>query len=59
MPDENLAALVRAVAWELIQIGYRPASPPCYASRPAVELPRQIAPEVWEAMQDILSGHAP
>lgn len=59
MPEEKLAALVRAVAWELIQLGYRPATNPCYASRPGEEMPRRVAQEIWDAMHEILSGRAP
>jgi hypothetical protein len=57
--DDKLDALVRAIAWELIQLGYTPDSRPGYVQQTGREPVRLVAEETWEAMKDILAGHAP
>jgi hypothetical protein len=57
-PDDKLAALGRAIAYELLQIGYRPAP---QHGRALLEghPPRTISPKIWQAMKDILAGGQP
>lgn len=59
MPDDELAALVRAIAWELIQLGYRPAEQPGYVRHGDREPVRIVADETWQAMRDIIAGASP
>ena len=59
MLDEPLAALVRAIAWELIQLGYRPADKPGYLVRPVKGPNKRVAKATWLAMQEILAGREP
>lgn len=59
MPDDELAALVRAIAQELIQLGYRPEDRPGYVQQPGRDAVRLVAPETWLAMRDILAKSAP
>jgi len=55
MPDEKLAALVRAIAAELLQSGYHPALKPGQVTRHGLE-PRTVAAQVWKAMKEIQAG---
>ena len=55
MPDDELAALVRAIAWELIQLGYRPAEEPGYVQQEGRPASRIVADETWRAMKEILA----
>jgi hypothetical protein len=55
VPDEKLAALVRAIASDLLQLGYRPALKPGHVVLRGTE-PRIVAPETWKAMKEILAG---
>ena len=57
--DEKLAGLVRAVAWELLQLGYRPDPRPGYVQQPGKEPVRIVAAETWQAMKDLLAGQEP
>lgn len=59
MPDDELTALVRAIAWELIQLGYLPAEQPGYVKHGAREPVRIVAIETWQAMKDIVAGAQP
>lgn len=59
MPDDELTALVRAIAWELIQLGYLPAEQPGYVQHGAREPVRIVAIETWQAMKDIVAGAQP
>ena len=61
MPDDDdtLAALVRAIAWELIQLGYRPSTKPCYLTREGKADSKLVAQETWQAMREILDGRKP
>ena len=61
VPDDKLADLVRAVACELIQLGYRPTIKPGEVTG-SKEPFRVVAPEVWKAMKamkEILAGREP
>ncbi len=57
-PNDRLVALGRAIAYELIQIGYRPAP---QAGRAQLEgrPSRIVAPAIWQAMKEILDGEKP
>lgn len=59
MPDDELAALVRAIAQELIQLGYRPEDRLGYVQQPGRDAVRLVAAETWLAMRDILARSAP
>lgn len=59
MPDDELAALVRAIAWELIQLGYLPTEQPGFVQRGNREPVRIVADETWEAMRQLLQGAPP
>ncbi|HEX8961512.1 MAG TPA: hypothetical protein VF801_00805, partial [Rhodocyclaceae bacterium] len=59
MPDDELAALVRAIAWELIQLGYRPAEQPGYVQQDGREPVRIVADETWRAMKELIAGGKP
>lgn len=59
MPDDELAALVRAIAWELIQLGYRPAEQPGYVQQGGREAVRIVADETWRAMRELMAGTEP
>lgn len=54
-PDDNLAALVRAIASELLQLGYRPALKPGQIVLRGTN-PRMVAPEIWKAIKEIQAG---
>lgn len=54
MPDDELTALVRAIARELIQLGYRPAEQPGYVCHGDREPSRIVADETWRAMKEVL-----
>jgi hypothetical protein len=57
MPEDNLlAAFIRAIAWELIQLGYRPSPQTRYLQRDDGEPLRPVAEEVWQAVHAILAG---
>jgi hypothetical protein len=57
MPEDNLlAAFIRAIAWELVQLGYRPSDQPRYLQRDDGEPLRLVAEEVWQAVNAILAG---
>ena len=58
VPDDKLAGLVRAVALELLQLGYRPAIKPGDVTG-RKEPFRVVAPEVWKAMKEIQAGREP
>lgn len=53
--DDLLAALVRAIALELIQAGYQPGAMRGYAQQ-GRQPARLIAEEVWQAMTEIIAG---
>jgi hypothetical protein len=55
MPDERLAALVRAIASELLQSGYLPTLQPGRVTLRGPE-PRIVAPQIWKAMKEIQAG---
>jgi hypothetical protein len=55
MPDDELGALVRAIAQELIQLGYRPAEQPGYVQQQGRPASRIVADETWRAMREILA----
>ncbi len=55
MPDEKLAALVRAIASELLRAGYHPALKPGQVTLRGPE-PRIVAPQIWKAMKEIQAG---
>jgi hypothetical protein len=55
VPNEKLAALVRAIASELLQLGYRPALKPGQIVLRGTD-PRMVAPEIWKAIKEILAG---
>lgn len=59
MAEKELAALVRAIAWELIQLGYVPTERPGYVQRGDREPVRIVADETWQAMRQILQGAPP
>lgn len=59
MADDELAALVRAIAWELIQLGYVPTERPGYVQRGDREPVRLVANETWQAMRQLLRGAQP
>lgn len=59
MPDDELAGLVRAIAWELIQLGYLPSDRPGYVQRGDREPVRIVADETWQAMRQLLQGTPP
>lgn len=59
MPDDELTALVRAIAWELIQLGYVPTERPGFVQRGGREPVRIVAQETWRAMQELLQGAQP
>ena len=54
VPDDKLAALVRAIAWELLQLGYRPALKPGQIVLRGTD-PDGYA-EMWKAINEILAG---
>lgn len=56
MSDDRLTALVRAIAHEMIELGYVPDSRPGYVQHGDKEPVRIIAPETWEAMKEILAS---
>jgi hypothetical protein len=56
--DDLLAALVRAIAWEMIQLGYRPNTTRAYVQQIGKE-PIRVADETWEAMNVIMAGKSP
>ena len=53
--DKLLAAFIRAIAWELVQLGYRPSDQPRYLQRDDGEPLRLVAEEVWQAVNAILA----
>jgi len=59
MRDDALRALVRAIAWELIQLGYRPDDRPGYVQQEGRDAVRLVADETWQAMREIVAGATP
>ncbi len=57
-PDDKLDGLVRAIAAELIQLGYRPAKQPGHVVADTLGA-RTINPAIWQAMREILAGREP
>jgi hypothetical protein len=55
--DDKLVALVRAIAYELMQMGYRPSAKPGHVLMEGAS--RDVAIEIWAAMGDIQAGGAP
>jgi hypothetical protein len=55
--DEPLAALVRAIASELLELGYRPTREPGYVRQG--ETSRLVARETWQAMNELIGGRKP
>jgi len=53
--DELLAALVRAIAFELFQLGYRPCATPGQIQRAGKEHVKLVAQETWKAISEITS----
>lgn len=51
--DIAQAALVEAIAQELIELGYRPAGTASYIVRSSSEPMKVVAPETWAAMRDL------
>lgn len=49
------AALVEAIAKELIELGYRPAGTASYIARSSGEPMKVVAPETWAAMRELLA----
>ena len=58
LPDDKLDGLVRAVAAELLQLGYRPAEKPGHVLSETNVL-RVVDPAIWKAMKEILAGREP
>ncbi|HMA08718.1 MAG TPA: hypothetical protein VKP68_12680 [Ramlibacter sp.] len=58
VPDDKLAGLVRAVAAELIELGFRPAAEPGHLLRDG-EPVRVIDRQVWDAINELLAGREP
>jgi hypothetical protein len=56
MPNDELTALVRAIAWELVQLGYRPDDRPGYVQQEGRDPVRLVADETWQAMREIVAG---
>ena len=56
--EELLAALVRAIACDLIKLGYRPTATRGYLQQ-GDEPIRLVAEEVWRAMNEIIDGDDP
>ena len=56
--DDKLAGLVRAIAYELLQLGYRPAVKPGDVNSDREPF-RVVSPEVWKAMKEIQAGREP
>ena len=59
MAADELTALVRAIAWELIQLGYVPTERPGFVQRGDREPVRIVATETWQAMKQLLQGAQP
>jgi len=59
MPNDELTALVRAIAWELIQLGYHPDDRPGYVQQEGRDAVRLVADETWQAMREIVAGARP
>ena len=59
MPDDDLAALVRAIASNLIQLGYVPTERSGYVQHGDREPVRIVANETWQAMRQLLHGAHP
>lgn len=55
--DIAQAALVEAIAQELIELGYRPAKTASYIVRSSGPM-QVVAPETWAAMRELLIASA-
>ncbi len=53
--DELLAALVRAIACELFQLGYRPCATPGQIQQVGKKHVKLVAQETWQAIREITS----
>jgi hypothetical protein len=49
--------LVRAIASELLELGYRPTREPGYVRQG--ETSRLVAQETWQAMNELIGGRKP
>jgi hypothetical protein len=58
VPDNKLDGLVRAIAAELIQLGFRPDAEPGHLLRDGKRI-RVIDRAVWKAVNEILAGREP
>jgi hypothetical protein len=57
MPEDDLRTeLIRAVATELTELGYRPSVRPCYLQREGDDPLRLVAEDVWRAVGQILAA---
>ena len=57
-PDDKLDGLVRAIAAELIQLGYQPTEEPGNLLSRSQDF-RAVDPAIWKAMKDIQAGREP
>ena len=57
-PDDKLDGLVRAIAAELIKLGYQPAEKPGSLLSRAQDV-RAVDPAIWKAMKEIQAGREP
>lgn len=56
--EQAQAALVEAIAQELINLGFRPATTASYIRRASDEPMKLVAPETWATMRELLSNAA-
>ncbi len=56
--DDQLEPLCRAIAYELLQLGYSPA-PECGRALLEGQPPRVVDPMIWRAMIDLRAGGKP
>lgn len=56
--DVAQAALVEAIAQELIELGYRPAKTASYVVRGSGEPMKVVAPQTWAAMRELVTATA-
>lgn len=56
MVHDELAALVRAIAGELIALGYVPTDRPGFVQRGERAPVRIVADETWDVMRQLLQG---
>ena len=57
-PDDKLDGLVRAIAAELLKLGYHPAEKPGHLLTQAKHF-RAVDPAIWKAMKEIQAGREP